>query len=178
VSRSAQSRLAWGEHSAARIGCRACLALAALLTCVEAAAVVDCTVSTTGVAFGTYDPLAAAASDSTGNVTIVCTHVSGGATRLSYSVALSPGSSGTFSQRQLRAGASVLNYNLFSNAARSARWGDGTAGTTVVGGSTTVGPGVGNGRREDVRPIYGRIPAQQDALSGNYADSIIVTLAF
>ena len=176
--RPAHPRVARRERIAARVGPRACLALAALLACGEAAAVVDCTVSTTGVAFGTYDPLAATPNDSTGNVTLVCTHVSGGATRVTYSVALSRGSSGTFSQRQLRAGASVLNYNLFSNSARSAVWGDGAAGTTVAGGSTTVGPGVGNGRRESVHPIYGRIPAQQDALSGNYADSIIVTLTF
>ena len=178
MSRSAHPRAARREHIAARVGPRGCLALAALLTCGEAAAVVDCAVSTTGVAFGTYDPLATTPNDSTGNVTIVCTHVSGGATQLSYSVALSPGSSGTFSQRLLRAGSSELNYNLFSNTARSAVWGDGTAGSTVAAGSATVGPGVGNGRREDVRPIYGRIPAQQDALSGTYADAIIVTLAF
>jgi spore coat protein U-like protein len=158
--------------------CRAGLALVALLACAEAVAVVDCTASTTGVAFGTYDPLSAAPADSTGNVTIVCTYVSGGAAQVAYSVALSAGSSGTYVQRQLQAGAPSLTYNLFIDSARSAVWGDGSAGTSVASGSATIGPGVGNGRREDSRTIYGRIPAAQDALPGVYSDSIVVTLVF
>lgn len=178
MSSSAHPRVARREHIAARVGARTCLALAALLTCVEAAAVVDCAVSTTGVAFGTYDPVVATPNDSTGNVTIVCTHVSGGATRVSYSVALSAGSSATLSQRQLRAGSAALNYNLFSNTARTVIWGDGSAGTAVPAGSFTVGPGAGNGRRQGVHPMYGRIPARQDVLSGNYSDVIVVTMVF
>ena len=154
------------------------MALVALLIGVEASAAVDCTVSTVGVAFGEYDPLAVIPTDSTGNVTIVCVYLSGGAQQIAYSAQLSPGSSGTFLQRQMRAPPSVLRYNLFTDPARSAIWGDGGAGTAVANGSVTIGPGVGNGRREDVRSIYGRIPARQDALFGNYADSIIVTLVF
>jgi len=156
----------------------ACIAVAALLVCTEAAAAVDCTVSTTGVAFGIYDPLGAAPSDSTGNVTIVCNYLSGGAAQIAYSVALSTGSSGTYVRRQLQAGTTALNYNLFIDSARSAVWGDGSTGTSVASGSATMGPGVGNGRREDSRTIYGRVPAAQDALPGSYTDSIIVTLVF
>ena len=178
VSGSTCKRIARHARVARRLGCCACLALAALLACAEAAAAVDCTVSTTGVAFGAYDPLAAAPTDSTGNVTIVCTYLSGGAAQVAYSVALSTGSSGTYVRRQLQAGVPTLNYNLFVDSARTAIWGDGSAGTAVASGSATIGPGVGNGRREDARTIYGRIPATQDALSGNYTDSIIVTLVF
>jgi spore coat protein U-like protein len=177
MSGSACQRLGRVTH-VARVCRRACLALAVLLACAEAAAAVDCTVSTAGVAFGTYDPLAAAPTDSTGNVTIVCTHLSGGATQVAYGVALSTGSSGTYVRRQLRAGTTALNYNLFIDSARSGIWGDGSAGTSVANGSATIGPGVGNGRREDSRTIYGRIPATQDALPGSYNDSIIVTLVF
>jgi spore coat protein U-like protein len=157
---------------------RACITLATLLVCSEAAAVVDCTVSTTGVAFGIYDPLGATPTDSTGNVTIVCNYLSGGATQIAYSVALSTGSSGTYVPRQLRAGTTALNYNLYIDSARSTVWGDGGAATSVASGSATIGPGVGNGRREDSRTIYGRVPAAQDALPGSYGDSIIVTLVF
>jgi spore coat protein U-like protein len=178
VNGSARKRLARCVHPGASILRRACFALAALLTCTEAAATADCSVSTTGVAFGTYDPLSAAPTDSTGNVTIVCSYVSGTTTRLVYSVSLSPGGSGRYSQRRMRAGAPVLNYNLFIDGARSTVWGDGDGGSGVATGSATVGPGVGNGRREDARTIYGRIPAQQDVLSGDYADAIVVTLEF
>ena len=157
---------------------RASLTLAALLVCLDASAAVDCTISTIGVAFGVYDPLSVLPTDSTGELNIECVYLSGGALQIGYSVHLSPGSGGTVLQQQMAAAPSVLRYNLFTDAARSAIWGDGSAGTTGAIGSVTVGPGVGNGRRVDARSIYGRIPAQQDVLSGNYADSIIVTLVF
>lgn len=144
----------------------------------EAKAAADCSLSSVGVAFGTYDLTAGAPNDSTGSVTVVCTHVSGGAQKVSYNLYLSTGGSGTYSQRQLRAGAGVLNYNLFANSARSSVWGNGAAGTTAPSGSFTVGPGVGNGRREVAYPVYGRIPALQDAQFGVYIDTIIVTLEF
>jgi spore coat protein U-like protein len=149
-----------------------------LLAATGAHAAADCTVATVGVAFGTYDPASATPDDVAGSVTVVCTHVSGGASRLAYTVALSTGSSGGYAPRQLSAGSLRLNYNLFTNLARSQVWGNGLGGTGVGSGTFTVGPGTGNGRREVVHPVYGRIPAQQDALPGNYADAIVVTLTF
>jgi len=138
----------------------------------------DCTALTSGVAFGVYDPIAAAPDDSTGSVTVVCAYVGGGTDRVSYRVALSTGGSGAYATRKMRAGASALNYNLYSDAGRSAIWGNGSGGTTVMAGSFTVGPGVGNSLRIDSSTIYGRIPARQDALDGSYADTIVVTLEF
>lgn len=151
-------------------------ALAVLAACGARAA--DCVVSTQGVAFGVYDPTLATSNDSTGNVTVTCSYVSGGGTQVAYSIALSPGASGTYVQRQLRAGPAVLNYNLFDSATRTRVWGNGAAGTGVVSGSVTVGPGQGNSSRQQTYPIYGRIPAQQNAGIGNYSDAILVTLTF
>jgi spore coat protein U-like protein len=155
----------------------AVLASLALLAAGDAQAV-DCVISTTGVAFGVYDPTLATSNDSTGNVTVTCSYVSGGGTQVAYSVALSPGASGTYAQRQLRAGPAILNYNLFDSATRTRVWGNGTAGTGMVSGSVTVGPGQGNNTRQETYPIYGRIPAQQNAGIGNYGDTILVTLTF
>ena len=149
-----------------------------LLGSAEADAAVDCSVSTTGVAFNIYDPLAATPNDSTGNVSVVCTYLSGGATQLAYTVKLSAGNSGTYVLRRMNSASNLLNYNLFSDAGRTAVWGDGTAGTTVVSASFTLGPGVGNGLRQDSLPVYGRIPARQDVLDGAYTDAIVVTLTF
>ncbi len=78
----------------------------------------------------------------------------------------------------MHAGAITLNYNLFTDTARSVIWGDGLGGTGLASGSFTVGPGVGNGSRQVVHPVYGRIPALQDVLDGAYTDTIIVTLQF
>jgi spore coat protein U domain-containing protein, fimbrial subunit CupE1/2/3/6 len=162
----------------ARKGFAAVVALVAVLSCADAAAATDCSVSAVGVAFGTYDTLASVPNDSTGSVTVICTYLSGGAGQVTYNAKLSTGSSGTYASRRLRAGAMSLNYNLFTDTARSVVWGDGLAGTSVASGSFTVGPGVGNGSRQDVRPVYGRIPARQDVLDGAYSDTIIVTLEF
>jgi spore coat protein U-like protein len=153
-------------------------ATGALLSCPAAHAAADCSASTTAVAFGTYDLLATTPDDSVGNVTVVCTYVSGGTSQVGFTVALSAGNAGNYAQRQLKSGTAVLGYNLFTDSARSQVWGNGGAGTTVASGSFTIGPGAGNRRREASYPVYGRVPALQDAPPGSYSDSIVVTLAF
>lgn len=142
-------------------------------------AAVDCAIATDGVAFGTYDPSLATPDDSAGSVRVTCSYIgSGGAVSANYTVALSTGSSGTYAQRRLRAGASLLSYNLYRDAGRSQVWGSGTAGTTIVTGNIKVGPGAGNRTRTVNHPVFGRIPALQDADTGNYSDTIVVTLTF
>ena len=164
----------WPESPAAfGIG----VAFLALLACVDARAAADCAISTTGVAFGNYDPLVTTNADATGNLTVVCTHISGGATRVTYTAALSAGGSGNYAQRRMRAGTATLNYNLFDSAARTRIWGNGTGGTTRVAGSLLVNPGA-NRVVQASHPIYGRIPAMQAVATGNYSDSIVVTLTF
>jgi len=93
-------------------------------------------------------------------------------------VTLSTGGSGSYTPRQLRSGPGTLGYNLWSDLARSGVWGNGSAGTIVVTGSLRVGPGQGNGSRTAVHPIYGRIPALQDAQEGDFVDSIVATLTY
>jgi spore coat protein U-like protein len=153
------------------------VAFLALLACVDARAAADCAISTTGVAFGNYDPTVTTSTDATGDLKVVCTHVSGGATRVNYTVTLSVGGSGSYAQRRMRAGTAALNYNLYDSAARTRIWGNGTGGTARVAGSLLVNPG-GNRIRESSHPIYGRIPALQAVATGNYSDTIVVTLTF
>src|SRR5262249_29117614 len=133
-------------------------ALVATLGATRAWAVVDCTALSSGVAFATYDPLAATSTDSTGTVNVVCAYVSGGADQIGYRLSLSTGLSGTYVARQLRAGTNTLAYNLYGDAGRTAVWGNGNGGTTTMTGSFTVGPGVGNSLRIDTVTIYGRMP--------------------
>ena len=152
------------------------LALLMLLAGVEAQAL-DCTFSTTGVAFGVYDPVATTATTATGNLTVTCIHLGGGATKAHYTAALSTGSSGTYAQRRLRAGTATLDYNLFDSASYTRIWGNGTGGTGVIVGTLLVNPG-SNQVNEAFHPIYGRIPAQQSAAIGSYSDTILVTLTF
>lgn len=157
---------------------RACTALLLLLAGCEAGAVADCTVSAVGVNFGVYDPFLATPDDSVGQVTVTCTHLSGPAIEVRYTLTLSTGASANFRQRQLRSGPNTLGYNLWSDLARSGIWGNGSSGTVTVTGLLKVGPGAGNGSRSAVHSIYGRIPALQDPLDGDYADSIVATLTY
>jgi len=149
-----------------------------MLGSAEALAAADCSVTAVGVNFGIYDPYVTAPDDSVGEIRVTCTHLSGPPFDVRYTVTLSTGSSGTYAPRRLRAGTALLGYNLWSDPARSSPWGNGSAGTVIVTGLMKVGPGVGNRVRTTVHPIYGRIPAMQDAAEGNYLDSIVATLTY
>ena len=157
---------------------RACAAVLLMLGSVEAQAAADCTVTAVGVNFGVYDPYVTAPDDSVGEITVTCNHLSGPAIQVRYTVTLSTGGGGTYAQRRLSAGPALLGYNLWTDSARSSIWGNGSAGTVIVTGSLKVGPGAGNGVRTAVHPIYGRIPALQDAAEGDYLDSIVATLTY
>lgn len=127
----------------------------------------DCTVSPSGVNFGSFSPLNLATVDSTGSITINCTDVG------SYSIALSSGS-GTFSQRHMVSGAHTLFYNLYLDAAYQQIWGDGSSGSSMVTSSNPV-----NGQ-DTVHTVYGRIPlsVQRAAHVGSYSDIITVTVSY
>jgi spore coat protein U-like protein len=116
------------------------------------------------LAFGTYDPLAAAPLDSTASIRYDCPP--GQAPR----VTLDAGGSGTFVWRELRQGAEVLRYNLYLDAARTAVWGDGTGGSSAGPGQTSVAQGVSTAW------VFARVPAAQDVAAGVYADTVRVTL--
>jgi spore coat protein U-like protein len=139
------------------------VASAVLVLLMTTRAEAACTITTTSVAFGTYDVFGATPDDANGTVRISCTP------RENIQVRLSRGSSATFNPRTLRSGANILNYNLFRNVARTQIWGDGTAGTSVF---------AANNVRNTTLTVFGRVPASQDATVGNYSDTIVATVIF
>lgn len=141
-----------------------------------AAAVVTCTVSATPIAFGTYNPLTATATVSTGTVTATCNYVSGGSQNVSIVSSYSAGSSGTFSTRRMLSGANFLTYNLYFDAAYSQIRGDGTGGSQTGGASFTLSSS--NRSDSTTSTIYGRAPALQDVAAGTYSDTITVTITY
>jgi spore coat protein U-like protein len=68
-------------------------------------------------------------------------------------------------------GASNLTYQLYSDAARTMIWGDGTAGTVTVSAHVAS-----NGTQNNT--VYGRIPALQGVRPGAYTDTITVTVTY
>jgi spore coat protein U-like protein len=146
-------------------------------------AAVDCSVSAAPMTFGQYDPDAGDLDSDSGQVSVFCRVISsappfGGL--ISYSISLSPGSSGNYALRRMQSGVNTLRYNLYISGLRSAAevWGDGTSSTTVVPGSLTLQSTLGDSRTRD-HIVYGRINGNQSTVApGSYADSIMITLTF
>lgn len=126
-------------------------------------------VSVSAVAFGSYNVFDSNALDSTGAFTYRCDDVT-----LSDSIViqLSRGNSSSFVPRTLVQGSYELNYNLYLDAGRSIVWGDGSSGTSQYG---PVVPADGSNVSLNV---YGRIDAGQNARTGSYSDTVVVTVVF
>ena len=82
-------------------------------------------------------------------------------------ITLSTGASGSYSSRQMSNGIIHLLYQLYSNAARTTVWGNGSGGTTTVSDRL-----VGNSSRNYT--VFGRISALQGVKPGAYVDMITV----
>lgn len=131
-----------------------------------------CTVDSVPVNFGLYNPLQATPVYATGTVTVTCTALVG--LFESWTIALGTGNSNTFTARQMNNGASTLSYNLYTSAAYSNVWGDGSGSTTLVSGGALLTVGT----TPFPYTVYGRIPAGQDAAAGSFLDTLVITLNF
>lgn len=165
---------AWSTIVRRTVGCAGTLVIAGH---VHAATL--CSVATHGLAFGSYDIASPGPTDSTGSIELVCTYepTPGGPTPL-VSLYFNAGSSGLFADRRMNSTTDTLRYNLFTDPARTQIWGDGTGGTVFQSTQIRAGPGVGNASRTEIFTIYGRIPALQSVDSGDYSDTIVVTVEF
>lgn len=145
----------------ADLPCAWMFGLVAMLAATPLAAA-TCGLSVQGVNFGSYDFQSSQNLDSVGRITVTCD------VSASYTIALSPGLTGTFTSRILQNGPHQLSYNLYTDLAHVSIWGDGTGGSTTMSGSgTTVD-----------YPVYGSIPAGQNPYVGSYSDAVTVTLSF
>ncbi|NCU10725.1 MAG: spore coat protein U domain-containing protein [Sphingomonadaceae bacterium] len=125
-----------------------------------------CIVSATDMAFGTYDPTSASATDSTSSINVTCT------IGTSFSVGLNAGSTAgaSVTARQMASGSDRLNYALFSDAARTTNWGN-TPGTNTPAPTTATA-------LPATLTVYGRIAAQQNVPAGSYTDTVTITVTY
>jgi spore coat protein U-like protein len=141
-------------------------------TAVDLRAAVACEVSTSGVPFGSFDVIGNESRDTLVSLTMSCTGKIGESVH--YTIALRQGTD-TSVTRAMRSGAGRLRYNLYSDSARTHIWGDGTSGSSTVGGSLTISAST----TTRVFIIYGRIPdGQQVAEAGAYMDAISVLVSY
>jgi len=136
----------------------------------------SCTITTTPVAFGVYDPQAASALDGTGSVRLDCTNYG------TVNVALDDGNATSYATRRMSNGTDLLLYQLYTDTARSIVWGDGaTAATDTVNcfiGISSDGCVSTLFSLRATRTIYGRIAALQNVGIGNYSDTVRLTITF
>ncbi|WP_404480333.1 spore coat U domain-containing protein [Novosphingobium sp. BL-52-GroH] len=131
-----------------------------------------CSVSTTPLSFGTYNPASATPNAATATVTANCISVSV-PMNASVDLSLSAGTSGTASGRQLANGAARLNYNIYQDNGYATIWGNGSNGGQL---QTMMINNLLNFNAS--KTAYGRIPARQYPKPGAYSDSIVVTFTF
>jgi spore coat protein U-like protein len=126
-----------------------------------------CSVSAANLSFGAVNPLSSQV-DATTTLTVNCTKNS------AYTVGLDAGvTAGTaIAQRLMANGANTMQYNLYTNAARSSIWGNSA-------GSWVSGTGAGLAAAQTLT-VYGRVASGQTNLAvGNYQENTItVTVTY
>jgi spore coat protein U-like protein len=128
---------------------------------VTANVVTTCAVTATNLNFGNYSGVQL---DGTATLNATCS------TGTPYIIGLSAGTGAgaTVNNRKMTGpAASLLNYGLFRDAARSSHWGN----------TTDTQSGTGNGAAQPFT-VFGRITASQFVQAGAYSDTITVTLTF
>lgn len=141
---------------------------------VTASVTAKCLVSsTTVVAFGAYDPVVTNASggsdlDGTGSVGVKCTPGNG------TSISLDSGANASGNQRRMQgptgSSSAFLNYNLFSDSARTTAWGNGS------NGASSFAITAASNAAERTFTVYGRVPKGQDVNVGSFTDTVQVTV--
>jgi len=138
-------------------------------------ALCSCGVTTTNVAFGTYNPLAFGNTDTTGSVKVSCGGVAG--LLIPFNIAIGAGTSGSYTNRRMKSGANTLGYNLYTDASYTTLWGDGSAATQLINAGVLLDV-AGLSPAQNFY-VYGRIPGRQlTTVPGSYSDTISVTLTY
>ena len=135
---------------------------------VTASVAANCTITTSPVAFGAYDPVTAnAATDLTasGSVNVACTKGT------AATIDLGTGSNFLGGTRRMGSGSDFLNYSLFKDAALTQAWGTGIAG------GTTAAYNAPNKNVNSVT-VFGMVPQAQDVTVGAYADVVVATINY
>jgi spore coat protein U-like protein len=132
----------------------------------------NCYISATPLNFGTAS-LLTSNIDATASLSVQCTNTT------PYSIGLDNGANAGGAQRRMSSGATstYVNYNLFTDSARSNAWTSTTSSTSCSGGAGTCILGTGTGLNQNVT-VYGRVPPQTGSAPGSYSDTVIVTITF
>lgn len=132
---------------------------------VSATVLATCDITANDLAFGNYNPIAAAHLDAATTLSVTCTN----GTTFNLSLDLGGGSGASTATRYMVSGGDTLGYTLYRNAGRTQLWGQ------TIGTNTLAGTGTGSAATID---LYGRVPMQQASPAGAYSDTITVTVTW
>ena len=140
---------------------------------VTATVVNNCTIGSTNIAFGNYDPTNATALTAQGSVTAKCTKGDAVSVGLNQGTNPAPGSTAAVPARQMTDGADKLPYHIYIAATGTTEWGTGTVGTNEPAAQTSASVNTAL-----TFTTYGSLPAGADVLAGSYSDTVIATVTF
>jgi len=129
----------------------------------------DCTITFNNINHGTVTTLAADNDAASAGDNITCSFAD------SYSIALNVGTGGgTYATRTLANGANTLNFNVYSDAARTKVWGDGSDASAAALTGVSTGGGTA-----DPLTVYSRVFGSQTGKpEGTYSSTITATATF
>ncbi len=130
----------------------------------------NCTISTTAVAFGAYDPLVTNATvelDGTGAVLMYCTK--GTVATVSLGSGSNPTGGGAIRNMKIGGvGTDLLTYELYTTNTRTTVW-----NTTNTLSYTSTSKATQNSMT-----VYGKVAPGQDVSTGSYTDTVVATISF
>jgi spore coat protein U-like protein len=132
----------------------------------------NCTISTTPVAFGNYDPLSGSVTQASGTVVITCTK------NAATTIWLGNGNNFLVNRQMKDSGAQLMAYELYQPASNAAgavcaytqRWG--TTGSEIF--SPTAAPS----KAARTYNVCGQIAAGLDLAAAVFNDSVVATVNF
>lgn len=139
---------------------------------VSANVTANCSVTTTPLAFGTYNPLSAATVTGTGTIVLRCTRGSVPA------VALDNGQNASGAQRRMTVGGEFLAYNLFRPIANTPGAACPAVGAGTAWNSTAYTLASAPSSASRSFNVCGELPGSQDVSAGTYVDTVVATVTF
>ena len=131
-------------------------------------AAVSCGIGSSGLFFGSINPLSQAEVTSVATINLNCT---GGP--LTYAIKLTQGN-GSMLQRLMRSDSNVLKYNLYTSNSYSTILGDGTAGSLAINGQSITDTTYA------AYFVFGKVSniGLSSTAAGTYTDNISVTIIY
>lgn len=138
----------------------------------------SCTINTSPVSFGSYNPAQALPTYVSGSVTVAC--VKGSVPVISLSGGLHPGATPGERAMKHTVDTDMLSYFLYKPASVVANTACTTTETDPWGwtGTERFEPGTSTGIAASTYNICGKIPAAQDVSTGSYQDTVTATVEF